>query len=58
MVIRNDYSYPPQDCWDHVLPHFDTLTIETFAQSGHTPFFEQPEQFSQALLNWFDRDVI
>lgn len=48
---RYDYWNPP--ClWEKVRPYFNNLTIRVFEKSGHTPQFEESEQFNNELLQW------
>ena len=50
---RYDFSYPAIDCWEPYRAQFDNWTQTVFERSGHTPFYEEPTAFNQALLNWF-----
>jgi pimeloyl-ACP methyl ester carboxylesterase len=48
----SDYVVPPS-LWDDVTaPAFTTFV--TFERSGHTAFFEQPEEFTTAVRAWLD----
>ena len=51
---RSDFVVPPTS-WalDHLPPNF---TAEILDHSGHTPPYEQPEEFALAVRRWLDRD--
>jgi proline iminopeptidase len=42
---RHDYAVP-HTLWDDVLPRLPTATMRIFEESGHQPFYEEPERFS------------
>ena len=47
---RSDFVVPPI-CWDlAALPA--TFTAEVFDRSGHTPCYEQPEEFAASVRRW------
>ncbi|MBL6734888.1 MAG: alpha/beta hydrolase [Shewanellaceae bacterium] len=50
---RYDFSYPSIDCWEPYRIQFNDWNQTIFERSGHTPFYEEPAAFNQALLNWF-----
>lgn len=48
---RADYVVP-HTLWAPVLPKVPTATFRLFEKSGHQPFFEEPEAFTRAVLDW------
>ncbi|MCC6552748.1 MAG: alpha/beta hydrolase [Polyangiaceae bacterium] len=48
---RHDYTVP-HVLWDGVASTLPGLTTQIFERSGHQPFFEEPERFAAALLDW------
>lgn len=51
---RFDYIVP-YSCWDDKKNIFDNLTYHLFEKSSHTPHFEESDNFSQKLLEWYQR---
>lgn len=49
---RYDYIVAPPVSWDSLRPKFKNLTIQIFEKSGHSPFYEEPQNFDARLLNW------
>lgn len=47
-----DYLVAPFYSWNVLRPQFKDLTIRLFEKSSHTPQFEEPEDFDNALLQW------
>ena len=45
-----DYLIAPPESWEFFLPAFRKVAISMFAQSGHTPPFEEPDAFADRLL--------
>ena len=45
-----DYLIAPPESWEFFLPAFRKVAISMFAQSGHTPPFEEPDVFADRLL--------
>jgi proline iminopeptidase len=53
LIAHGRYDYTvPYTLWDSVLPLLPQATLELFARSGHQPFVEEPERFSQVLARW------
>lgn len=48
---RYDYTVP-YVLWDGVAPKLPYATMQIFEQSGHQPFFEEPDRFSATLSEW------
>jgi proline iminopeptidase len=53
-VGRHDYVVP-HVLWDGIAPQLPDATVEIFEESGHQPFFEEPERFATAIANWMGR---
>jgi proline iminopeptidase len=45
---RYDYFNPPH-LWENYRHHFKTYQIKVFEKSGHTPFYEEPENFMNVM---------
>lgn len=41
--------------WEKIRSYFNNLTIRFFEKSGHTPQFEEAEQFNAELLQWLNQ---
>lgn len=50
---RHDYTVP-HVLWDGVLPLLPTATMRIFERSGHQPFVEEPDPFSDAVSAWYE----
>ncbi len=50
---RYDYTVP-HVLWDGVAERLPHATMRIFERSGHHPFFEEPEAFTQAVTEWMD----
>jgi pimeloyl-ACP methyl ester carboxylesterase len=48
---RHDYTVP-YALWNEVAPLLPDATVHIFERSGHQPFFEEPETFASAVLDW------
>jgi proline iminopeptidase len=48
---RHDYVVPWR-LWEPVLPALPTATFHLFERSGHQPFCEEPEQFTDVVSRW------
>ena len=48
---RHDYTVP-YVLWDGIPPTLPNATFQIFEQSGHQPFFEEPERFTAVLTRW------
>ncbi len=51
---RYDYTIPYTTWSREYLAALPRGTVQTFAQSGHSPFMEQPVEFAQRLAAWLD----
>ncbi|MBD2754933.1 alpha/beta fold hydrolase [Spirosoma validum] len=49
---KYDYLTGLPFLWDQIKTQFNDLTIQVFNKSAHTPQFEEPDLFNQALINW------
>ncbi len=52
---RHDYTVP-YVLWEGAVPRLPRATLRLFERSGHHPFFEEPEAFTQAVTEWMDRE--
>jgi proline iminopeptidase len=48
---RYDYSVP-YVLWDGIADTLPNATLQVFEQSGHQPFFEEPDRFAETLSKW------
>lgn len=48
---RFDYIVAPPSSWDPLRSNFHNLTVRVFGKSGHTPQFEEPENYDATLLS-------
>jgi proline iminopeptidase len=48
---RYDYSVP-YALWDGIVDTLPNATLQVFEQSGHQPFFEEPDRFAETLSKW------
>lgn len=48
---RHDYV-APWVLWDDMLPRFSDATLQIFERSGHQPFFEEPDRFTELMITW------
>lgn len=48
---RHDYTVP-YVLWESVAPTLPRATLQIFEQSGHQPFFEEPDRFASSLATW------
>jgi proline iminopeptidase len=48
---RYDYVVPYR-LWDSALPALPNAVFRLFERSGHQPFFEEPNEFVQAVDEW------
>jgi proline iminopeptidase len=48
---RYDYTVP-YFLWESVAARLASATLRVFEHSGHQPFFEEPDQFAEALTDW------
>lgn len=52
---RHDYTVP-WTMWRDVVHAIPGATLHLFDRSGHQPFFEEPERFAKAVVDWMNRD--
>ncbi|MFC2141771.1 alpha/beta fold hydrolase [Acidobacteriota bacterium] len=50
---RYDYTVP-YVLWDGIAEALPNATLQLFEQSGHQPFFEEPDRFAETLAKWMD----
>lgn len=48
---RYDYVVP-YHLWDGIVETLPDATFRLFERSGHQPFFEEPDEFAAAVLEW------
>jgi proline iminopeptidase len=48
---RYDYTIP-YVLWEGIATRLPSATLRIFEQSGHQPFFEEPDRFVAALTDW------
>ncbi len=41
----------------HIASHIPTAEFEVMQNSGHSPYFEEPEKFNQLLANWLEKQA-
>lgn len=51
---RYDYVVP-HHLWDGIVETLPDATFRLFERSGHQPFFEEPDEFVAAVLEWMKR---
>lgn len=51
---RHDYVVP-YVLWEGIADRLPNATFRLFERSGHQPFFEEPEEFASALMDWMAR---
>jgi proline iminopeptidase len=52
---RYDYVVP-HSLWEDVAPTLPNVTLHVFLESGHQPFFEEPERFADEVRSWMSRE--
>lgn len=52
---RHDYVVP-YILWDGVAEKIPNATRQIFERSGHQPFFEEPDRFTDAVVDWMARE--
>ena len=52
---RHDYVVP-YILWDGIAEKVPNATLKIFERSGHQPFFEEPDRFTDAVLDWMARE--
>lgn len=48
---RHDYVVP-HVLWEGIPDRLPNATMQIFEQSGHQPFFEEPDRFTEAVTDW------
>jgi proline iminopeptidase len=51
---RYDYVVP-HILWDGLAEKLPNATLQIFERSGHQPFFEEPDRFTDAVVGWMAR---
>ncbi len=51
---RYDYTVP-YVLWEGIAAKLPRATLRIFEQSGHQPFFEEPDEFAEALRDWMTK---
>jgi proline iminopeptidase len=52
-IAQGRYDYAsPYVLWEGIAPTLPNATLQIFEQSGHQPFFEEPDRFAVALTDW------
>ncbi len=52
---RHDYVVP-HILWDGVVEKLPKATLQIFERSGHQPFFEEPDRFTDAVADSMARE--
>lgn len=53
LIAQGRYDYiVPYPLWEGVIDALPTATLRLFERSGHQPFFEQPDEFAEAVTAW------
>lgn len=50
----HDYVVP-HVLWDGVAQSLPNATLKVFERSGHQPFFEEPDHFTDSVIGWMSR---
>jgi proline iminopeptidase len=50
----HDYIVP-HVLWDGIAQSLPAATLRVFERSGHQPFFEEPDYFTESVLGWMNR---
>ena len=54
-IAQGRYDYTgPYVLWEGIAAKLANATLQIFEQSGHQPFFEEPDQFAVALTDWMN----
>jgi proline iminopeptidase len=55
-IAHGRYDYVvPYVLWEGIAAKLPSAALQIFEQSGHQPFFEEPERFAAALTHWMTR---
>lgn len=53
LIAQGRYDYTvPYVLWEGIAARLPRATFRMFEHSGHQPFFEEPDQFASALVDW------
>ncbi len=53
LIAHGRYDYVvPHFLWHDVAASLQRASVRLFHESGHQPFFEEPERFALALTDW------
>ena len=53
LIAHGRYDYVvPYTLWEGVADKLPMARVEIFMQSGHQPFFEEPDRFATAVTDW------
>jgi proline iminopeptidase len=56
LLAQGRYDYiVPYTVWDGIADKLPSARLEIFQRSGHQPFFEEPERFTEAVVDWMAR---
>jgi len=50
---RHDYTVP-YTLWEGIAPTLPRATLRVFSQSGHQPFYEEPDEFAVMVSDWMN----
>ncbi len=57
LIAHGRYDYTvPHVLWEGIPARLPNATLQIFEESGHQPFFEEPERFAAALTDWMGRE--
>jgi proline iminopeptidase len=56
-VGKYDGIVAPVSSWESIKNNFQNMTIKVFEKSGHTPQYEEQEEFDKILIQWAN-DII
>ena len=56
LLVHGRYDYTvPYTLWSGVTENLPNTTLRICKRSGHHPFFEEPEAFTAAVVDWIGR---
>lgn len=50
---RYDYTVP-YTLWEEIAPTLPSAPLRVFSESGHQPFYEEPEEFARVVSDWMN----
>jgi proline iminopeptidase len=54
-IAHGRYDYVvPHVMWDGIVETLPSTTFSLFERSGHQPFFEEPQRFADAVVEWMN----